>query len=195
MHHSKLRVKKIPLLINCGFFILGIVIVLIGYLSKPVKTIVENIYDYPSSSELSTITFPYTVTIPLTEPTSYIELHLGDNSLNSHQYSISLIENNQTSFSHTYIDYPTTAIQLPTEQIYVAPSPDQPINIQLIIDCLDTCNDVQFKLYDLDNQTVPEILAAHIRRDFSYFWYSIFSFVIGLTLLPFTIGDIKNAKK
>ena len=194
MHSSKSRIKsKIPLLIDCGFFILGILIVLIGYLSKPVKTTIENIYDYPNSSELSTITFPYTITIPLTEPTPYIELRLGDNSLNHHQYNISLLKDNQTSFSHTYIDYPTTTIQLPTEQIYV--EPNQTVNLQLTIDCLDSCSDVQFKLFDIDNQAFPEILAAHIKRDFSYLWYGVFSFIIGLTLLPFVIGGIKNAKK
>ena len=172
--------KHYQKIIAYGLVAIGIVFLLFSFITRPQKTTAQETYNFNTESELTNISFPYSLEIPTTASNiEYIELYFGDDSINKYEYDISVSKGTDTLFEHTYVNEQSNIIRLPISE----PSSSDG-NILIDISCTGTCHNVKFELYNTKGGQVPRTVVVSHSLDYRYFWYAGFALIVGLTLIP-----------
>lgn len=179
--------KSYQKIIAYGLIVMSILLVIATFIFRPQQPSTNEIYDYHTTPELIEISFPYSLNIPLSSRTDYIELHFGDDSINNYTYTIAASKNSELIFSHDYKDEISNIVRIPLGETEFAD--DDRVDIQ--ISCNEKCENVKFKLYRTDEGLLPKIAVATHKLNLYYLWFAWLLFIISLILLPLTKGDQK----
>lgn len=175
--------KHYQKIISYGLIALGALLIIFTLIRQPQKMSIQEIYDHNNEPTLSKISFPYSIEISTTtDKISYIELYFGDDSINQHKYTVSVLKDSKSLFEHTYINEESNIVQLPLVESDVKPND----NIVINISCKDSCENVKFELYDTPKGQLPKIGIASTSTDYRYLWLGSFLLAVGLTLYPLT---------
>ncbi len=175
-------------IISFSFILLGLFFVAIFFITRPSKTNVAEVHKYISKSELTNVSFPYSIKVPaLPTKVDYLALYLGDDSLNEHDYKIPASTDSDILFERTYTNEASNIIVLTLDATKNYEGKDIDINIT----CENKCKDVKFALYETDTERLPKVTVSTTSSDYRYLWFACLFVIFGLTLLPLS----KEAKK
>ncbi len=173
-----------------GLIALGVLAFVLVLIIQPPKLVLKDFYDYQGTPTLSDVSFPLSYDVQITsDDASFIQLIFGDDSINEYSYTITVSNGDEKVFEYTYEDEPSNIIRLPLHEN----PPKKGDTISINITCDDCAKDAKIYLYDVNGQQLPRLTEGYHKRDFSYYWYSAFLIVVGLTLMP--LLKEKNEKK
>lgn len=171
--------KHYQKIISYGLIIIGSLFLIILLIIRPQVISSKPIYDYNNEPENTKISFPFSQEITIGVPKiDHLELYFGDDSINKHEYTISIQQDSKTIFEHTYINEQSNIIQIPLSES--SPSSNDKITLNIV--CEDNCNNVHMKLYDTEAGLSPKILAVFRITNLKYFWIAVFILTVGLIL-------------
>ena len=184
--------KNFQTIISYGLIIVGIILLCVIVILHPTRIILKETTRYAAEPSLETVNFPFTQTIIIPEEKlSFIELRFGDDSIKQCNYNITATNNSETIFNHEYINNYSNIVRIPIDYSTTTLTPNNHIDIK--ITPKNSCNDIKFEQFNIDNQKIIKALYGFQKTDFGLIWYGLFPVAMGLTLLPLTKRGKKNA--
>ena len=187
--------QYVPSIIVYGLIILGILIIIAIFIIKPQKTIeVETVKDI-SYTDITPIKFPVTEEVHLSPNAQYIELRLGNNVNLEHPASLKIegfIED-KSVLEYEYENFGSNAIAIPTlsPDINLSESP----TLTLHLTCSKNCNDNDLRIFNINNESHPQIILGESKVSYTNIWYGAFCIIVGLTLMPLLNKRKQHAQK
>lgn len=176
-------------IISYSLIIIGVIASAIIFLINPQQTAIQNLGSFnKKDSKITEVQLPFTqkYTLATTNP-SFLELYLGENTtLINHKFQVSVKNQDEVIFEHKYTNEQSNIIRLPIS--------GHNLNIGdglLITISSQEISKTNLETYDTQDTQNLKILEAYQRNNYGYYWYTTFSIVIGLTLLPLSKGKRK----
>ena len=187
--------QYVPSIIVYGLIILGILIIIAIFIIKPQKTVgIETIKNI-SYTDITPIQFPVSEDIQLSPDTKYIELRFGNNVNLEHPASIKIegYINNQLVLEYSYKNFGsnTIAIPPPTSNVNLSELP----TLTLRLTCSENCDDNDLRIFNVNDESHPQIILGETKTDYTYIWYGAFCIIVGLTLMPLLNRRKRHAQK
>lgn len=182
--------EKWKLLFCYLLILLGILLVIVVLIMKPMKLTSYYVYSQAEAADISEVIFPLEEKIKINHSNlSDIWIYLEDNSLNAYSFQVELRNSkDEICFEHQYVDYESNILHIYLGLIEY--SKDEVFTLK--INC-DECQNVKVaKSTAVDNSYIVGDSDNTLRIYYDYYvpnntfyWYSILAVVLGLMLIPF----------
>lgn len=182
--------QKWKLLFCYLLILMGVLLILIVLIIRPIKKTTDYLYSQSEESILTEVKFPLQEKIKISNnKLTSLWLVLGDDSINNYVYEITLTNpSGKVYYQNIYNNYNSNIIRMDLGIIEKSYNED----LTLTIDC-EECKDIKVETngtkkdsYIVENmdRTLKIYYDYYIENN-TFYWYSIMAIVIGLLLIPF----------
>ena len=168
--------EKWQLLFCYLLILLGVLLIVIVLIVKPIKKTSYYVYSQSDGSDMTEITFPLEEKITIHhDKLANIWIYLEDESINDYTYEVELINSKgEVCFKNIFENYKSNIIN---------------INLGLIEECenvkIATGTAIEDSYIVGDNDNTLKIYYEYYVYNNTFYWYSIMAIVLGVILVPF----------